>query len=323
MRFGMNKYQSALIGITLLTTACSMFAAPLKPQDLQDRPQSNQKIRLFQPTDTSVTLQRKGPGKNNVVQGIALDEKQNLIYTTHVTGNPEKGAINRFNYTQSSNELHALDAQKPSTMIGHQGISVDPLTGTLFSSAGPDVEQRGWNIVAFNYTPNQLPNAKTIQVFSAPYGQNLNTMPSFSPNGQYLIVRGQKDKQNVVRVYNRNILTTAQASPLYEWFIDKQITRDKYPLQAMTTDGKYVYLLSGTSRLDLAKRLYVYTLQGQMVQKIEDIQLGRSAAKQLSEKGAWEPEGLTYNPKTKQLYLFYAVGESKQRLGRIYKINVH
>ena len=43
-----------------------------------------------------VRLYRDGEGKNNIVQGVAIDRFSSDIYTLHTTGKPEKGVINRF-----------------------------------------------------------------------------------------------------------------------------------------------------------------------------------------------------------------------------------
>jgi len=47
------------------------------------------------------------------------------LYTTHVEGQPAQGVINKFNI-HSSEVWSAQDAQKPSALIGHQGIAIDP-----------------------------------------------------------------------------------------------------------------------------------------------------------------------------------------------------
>lgn len=316
---------SYLIATFLFATALTSQAAPIREQDVQDSASNQFKARFIQRSPRSVTLKRKGAGKNNVVQGIAIDEKRNIFYTAHVTGTPQKGVINRFELTKNSNQLlEAQDAQKASPIIGHQGITVDPRSGKLVASAGPEVINLGWHVVQFVYTANHLPSSQVIQVFGEGYSKRTNTMPSFTPDGKYLVVRGKKGKSNIIRVYSGDYLqSNHQLDYLYEWPVDKKLTENGYPFQAMTTDGHYVYLLSGNSNLTQLKRLLIYTLKGKLIQTLDQINLGQNDAKNISPNSIWEPEGLTVNSKDHQLYIFYAVGKPGQRLGKIYKINIH
>ncbi|XJI84174.1 hypothetical protein AB2J02_01710 [Escherichia coli] len=52
-----------------------------------------------------VRLYRDGEGKNNIVQGVAIDRFSSDIYTLHTTGKPEKGVINRFSLTTKKERL--------------------------------------------------------------------------------------------------------------------------------------------------------------------------------------------------------------------------
>ena len=302
---------------SLTVASTVLYAQPIQITAIQDNAPSS----LSTP---SITLQRKGAGKNNVVQGIALDQKRDLAYTMHVTGNPEKGAINRFNFNTSTSFIQSKDVQLPSSMIGHQGITVDPATGDLLTSAGKDIKNRGWHIVRFRYTPNAVPTFQIIPVFTKGYSKGANAMPSFSPDGRYLVIRGNKDKTNIIRVYERpNLESLATQKPRYEWAVTSGLTSENYPFQALTTDGRYVYMLSGNGNPNLLKRLHIYTIQGQLVQKIDNLSLGQAEAKQMGSASVWEPEGLTFNLADNQLYIFYGVGEKGKKLGRIYKVQVN
>ena len=320
-----------LMLFTTLTITSQSFSTPLNTQILEAHP--NQ-ITKQQNTDVNrvntenFLLQRKGAGKNNVMQGIALDMPNTLLYTSHaVTKKPETVAINQFKF-QNAHVWQAQSAQKPSPLIRHQGISVDPSTGLLLASAGSSVENRGWHIVQFKYAANQLPiNPRTIKVFGDGYSKSTNSMPIVSPDAQYLLVRGNKNKQNVVRVFKHEQLSKTMQNDLsnqylYEWKVDSELTQDNYPLQAMTTDGKYVYFMSGRSNPDQPKRIFVYTLKGKLIQKVKQVLIGQQYAALMSQSEYWEPEGLSYNPTTKQLYILFAVGDHGKRLGLVYKLNL-
>lgn len=89
-----------------------------------------------------ITLIRTGRGNDHILQGLALDHRHKFLYTTHVEGHPEQGVINRFKLN-SSNLWSAQDAQKPSALIGHQGIVVDPQSDFIFASAGAGIPNKG------------------------------------------------------------------------------------------------------------------------------------------------------------------------------------
>lgn len=325
----MNIKLLASLTIFGLTTLCQ--ASPLNSQILQTTSNLNV-AKTLSPTNIpdpeNFLVQRKGAGKNHVVQGLALDPQRSLLYTSHVvTAKPETVAINQFKF-QNSHVWQAQSAQAPSDLIGHQGISVEPHSGLLLASAGSSIENRGWYIVQFSYSANQQPSSpRIIQVFDQGYSKNTNSMPIISPDGKYLIVRSAQNKKNVIRVFkydllNQNNKTNISQDYQYEWTVEPSLTQDNYPFQAMTTDGEYVYFISGFGEANKPKRIFVYTIKGQLVQKLNNISLGQQYSSMIGQSKYWEPEGMSYNPITKQLYILFAVGDSGKRLGLVYKINL-
>ena len=315
------KKKIIALGMSISITTSIAFANPIDPRVISQESSFFKKTKTLTP----ITLIRKGVGKNNVVQGLTLDNQNQVLYSLNVTGNPEKGVLNRF---KISNQFiwTALDAQKPSPYIGHQGISFDALSQTIYSSAGSAVENKGWHIVQFKYQKNRLPeNINIIRVFNDAYNKNLNTMPSISPDGKLLVVRGKQGKYNVIRTYNFNQVRNQKdltSSFVKEWKVDLDLTENGQPFQAMTTDGKYVYMLSGKGD-HAPKRLYIYTIDGQLVQKVNNVQLGLAQAKLMGTGQLWEPEGLAIDTKRKQLIFMYAVGDSKQRKAHLYSVDIH
>lgn len=272
-------------------------------------------------------LIRTGVAKNTVVQGLALDTNRQQLYTIHSFGHPQTPVINRFSYDSKSNTLKASDAQKPSLYIGHQGITVDSRTGLLLASAGENVPNDGLNIIGFKYNPNSdVQNPIIIKVFNDDYNKNTYTMPSISPDHRFLVVRNIKNGKNVVRGYDLSKISLDHSQDIsgqatFEWPIDQSLYRGKYALQALTTDGHYVYLMSGSTNTQ-NKKIQAYTLQGKLVQNLDSITLGKreSLFTDSGAEGHWEPEGLAIDSNNHQLLVLFAVGSDKNSTGRLYRV---
>lgn len=296
----------------------SMNVFPATPSD------NHQPSNFLQNTYRSLTLIRHGAGKNNVIQGIALDLKNNSLYTLHVTGTPEKAVVNRFNYS-GYGLATAIETQLPSGLIGHQGFSVNPIDSSMYSSAGSAIANKGWYITRFTFTPNAQPNDfKIIKVFSDGYSKGTNSMPVFTPNGRFLIVRGKKSGHDVLRIYNlkNKILDSEDISHNFqkEWKIDRSLTKDNFYLQAITADENFIYLLSGDQRL-LPKRLFVYDFNGNLISKNENIILGWNIAATSGVEQHWEPEGMSYDKNSKKLLIAFAIGDKGRRKAIVFFVS--
>ncbi|ATO19466.1 hypothetical protein BS636_07235 [Acinetobacter sp. LoGeW2-3] len=312
------------LGLSIYLISLGAIAIPLNQNFLEKK--STFFSNLFDQYSNKPTLVlRRGAGKNNVVQGLTIDSKRETFYTLHVTGNPEKGVLNRFKINNKAKQWIASDTQNPSNLIGHQGITLDPLSGTLYSSSGTGVVNNGWYITKFNYSPKSLPkNIKIIKVFDETYNTNLNTMPSISPDGKIMVVRGKKGKSNIIRIYSfpkiRN-QTDITSKFNNEWQVDPDFTQGGQPFQAMTTDGRYVYMLSGKGNL-FSKRLYVYDLSGKIIQKIDNLNLGMREARTIGNSNLWEPEGLAIDGVRKELNILFAVGDKGHRKAHLHRVRI-
>ncbi len=284
-------------------------------------------IVSFNLPDDKYELHLIGPGKNNVVQGLAIDYKSNSLYTLHVTGKPDHGAINYFELPLTE-YMKSVNAQQPSLLIGHQGITVDQRTGWIWSSAGKAQDNQGWYIAGFSYQAgNSLSDLKTVQVFDEQFRNYGFTMPVITASSKHLIVNGFKDKKFHIRVFDLNKIdlndiATIDGKQKYEWLVDSDLVKDHYFLQAVASDDKYVYLFSGDAALK-NKRLYIYTLDGKLVQKSDDITLGKYDAMANGTEGHWEPEGLVYDSSTNSLLFMFAMGDKGKRFATIYRIPVN
>ncbi|MDS4177184.1 hypothetical protein RJ002_25785 [Escherichia coli] len=272
-----------------------------------------------------VRLYRDGEGKNNIVQGVVIDRFSSDIYTLHTTGKPEKGVINRFSLTTKKRKAVALSFQKPTEFIGHQGIGFDPFEGGVITSAGNAFANKGWFVTYFKYNDFSFPyEMKIIKIFDRPYNTRVSTMPVLTLDAKYLIVRSKLNGRDLLRVYNSEEVNFRIESDLsseqnIEWFIDAGLTNDNYVLQAITADNKYIYLLSGGGNRE-NKRIYIYTLKGELVRKFNNVTVGKKDSLNSGKEKHWEPEGLAIDRKSKSLVIMFALGDHKKRFAQLYYI---
>ncbi|WP_240730978.1 hypothetical protein [Escherichia sp. E3659] len=272
-----------------------------------------------------IKLYRLGKGRNNVVQSFVIDNKTDRLYTLHVTGKPEKGVVNNFVLGKGSNQITAYSFQNPTEFIGHQGLTFDYNSGYLVSSAGDAFSYKGWFITHFKYAERAFPyDVKFTKVFDRPYNTRVNTMPVLTLDAKYLIVRSKLNGRNLLRVYNSEKVDFRNESDISseensEWFIDKDLTKNNYVLQAITADDKYIYLLSGGTNRE-SKRIYVYTLKGELVRKFNNVTVGKKDSLKSGKEKHWEPEGLAIDSKSKSLVIMYALGDHKKRFAQLYYI---
>ncbi|RJT46760.1 hypothetical protein [Rahnella woolbedingensis] len=309
--------------------AHAKITPPIKSECIEyTEPSSKLQCNHFNDHMTPTVLYRLGPGRNNVAQGIALESDKRILYSLHVTGNPEQGVLNRFIDIDGKGKLVAIDYQKPSSLIGHQGITIIPGSDFLLSSTGNGIKNKGWYISLFKYTPYDAPSSfSSIQVFDSSYSTTANTMPVVTPDSNHLLVRGRINNHNIIRVYDLTKINFLQSSdirkkPSFEWQVDDEVTKDKYYFQAITADNNFVYILSGKAGKE-HKRLYTYLLDGTLVSKADNVILGEKDAISSGKEGHWEPEGMAIDSRKKELYMLFAVGDKGKRLGNIYKLELH
>lgn len=285
----------------------------------------NIKVNL---TDTDVqfkkqVLFRAGKGKDNVIQGIALDISHSYLYSLNVTGRPEKGVINRFIYSSTGN-LISDAVQTPSDIIGHQGLSIIPADGGILASAGESIANKGWHIVKLTFAPGSTPlNVHFIKIFEPEFKGNISTMPTITPDGDKVIIRGVIGKKNILRIYQGKAINYDLADWSHghftQWQISPELTKDKYVLQAMTTDGKNIFLLSGGGN-DLPKRLFTYDFDGKLIAINNSVTLGKNEASLSGIERHWEPEGMAYDSKTNNLLMVFAIGDHGTRKALMFRI---
>lgn len=172
-----------------------------------------------------------------------------------------------------------MSFQKPTEFIGHQGIGFDPFEGGN-NVCGNAFANKGWFVTYFKYNDFSFPyEMKIIKIFDRPYNTRVSTMPVLTLDAKYLIVRSKLNGRDLLRVYNSEevnfrIESDISSEQNIEWFIDAGLTNDNYVLQAITADNKYIYLLSGGGNRE-NKRIYIYTLKGELVRKFNNVTVGK------------------------------------------------
>lgn len=274
-----------------------------------------------------INIHRIGKGNNNVVQSLALNQTGRELYSLNVTGHPELGVINRYIDIDGKSDLIAIDAQNPTAEIGHQGLSILPSTDWLLSSAGSKIKNRGWYITAFKYNPNNAPKeVKIIKIFGNGYDKKAYTMPTVTPNGKYLIVRGKKHNTNIIRVYDLEHIDLPNQKKLgnnylYEWSIDDRLIKDGFYFQGITADNHSIYMLSGLAN-QTAKTFMSYSIDGKLLEYIDDVSIGKEDSLRTGNINYWEPESLTYDSKRNSLLILFAMGDKGKRIARFYQLKL-
>lgn len=326
----MKTFISIILLLTFLFLGNSYSAQQsLALSDCLSNPSSNlqKACSLSRSYLEPVNLHRIGKGSNNVVQTLALDQKSRVLYSLNVAGRPEKGVINRYKNIDNKTDLIAMDAQLPTNVIGHQGLSVLPDSDWLLSSTGNAVENNGWYITLFQYSPNGIPQLiRNVKVFDSTFDNTASSMPVITPNGHYLIVRGKKDKLDVIRIFdirNIDLLKDSDISNdyLHTWSVSRDFTGKHSYFQGITSDNDLIYMLSG--KVDQShKKLFIYNMVGEEVERI-NVKLGQQDSLLAGNISYWEPESLTIDSENKSLIILFAMGDKGKRLAKFYTVKLH
>lgn len=271
-----------------------------------------------------------GKDKGNVEQSFTIINDKKEIFSQRVC---EKinSCIDRYKYDLSndSNILTAIDTMNPSYILGHQGLSYQKIDGDqflLWSSANQyHVENNGHYAVQFFYNPNaNLERFKLYKLFDNNFNIHGSTTPAISTDGKYLVARGYKNELSIIRVWdidkllitdtNSNIVDFSDQY-ISEFIVDKISSDKQYPIQGVASNGKYIYLLLGSYSIKHNKLLLTYSLNGELINK-EEITVGKEKAIKESKSQHWEAEGISII--NDRLFIMIVSGKAKNRINRIY-----
>lgn len=258
-------------------------------------------------------------------QAFAFDERGRYLYLT------EGGAITR--YAMDGDDLaYPIDTSGlGGTALGHQGLAVEYLQDSIrlwtTSSVG------GRYAARVQYSPNiPITTAEVYELFDGNnvFANSTSCTPTISTCGRYLVAHGTVfgDVSNTkIRVFELSTILSHGPGDctnlyLYEWST-QNIVDALNPMQGIACDGSNVYLNAGGTGFtpDVNKRLYVFTLQGQVISKDDNVTIGRSRALLDGDGTRWEPEGLSIiscSGGTSSLMVGILSGQPSQRRFRIY-----
>jgi hypothetical protein len=284
-------------------------------------------------------LTRTGIGANHVVQSHAFDERNDDLYSLHVSshfvGKDEYAIINRFKISGGINQT-AVDNSNPSNLVGHQGLAVEHSSdGTrLWSSAPNNGGPGGAYVVRFKYNPNSDVSAvERYKLFSSDVRGS--TTPNISTDGRYLIaksaIQGPGKKGHFrIRIFDLRALTTGgpgdySRNPLFDWetgneLVDVQQSGAVEHFQSIASDGKSVYVLVGSTSVMIPSSVAVYSLGGDFIGINKTVTIGVKAAQSDDSGSHYEMESLAFLKGTHGITMTWGIasGDSGKRIFRIF-----
>ena len=136
--------------------------------------------------------------------------------------------------------------------------------------------------------------------------------PTISDNGDYYITCANKS----IYIFNRiNKKDISPSKYIFSFILSKKQREKRQWKQGITVKNGYIYVLTGASKINDKKYLYIYDFYGKEVKHFE-IKAGKDLA--IKEKGKWELEGLTF--KNNSLYTTVMSGQDGHNTHRLYKI---
>ena len=269
-------------------------------------------------------LNRIGTSNGNVVQGFCIDKKNNALYTIHVSTTfvpgEEWAVINKFR-NESSLISNATHSTAPSNILGHQGISIQYFNDEIkfWGSANHQVTNSGTKAIRFKINDiisdagnSTITDIEEFKLF--PYTGGGSTTPTVSSCGRYLVV----EKNNLIRVFDINIFTTAGD------YSNKCIHEFRVPeygaLQGLACDGNFIYILQGYDNPNENVYLSTYTLDGKLISKNTNFNIGLTNSLQDGTGLLHEPEGLCIANinSVDSLLMIVASGGATSRTARVY-----
>ena len=300
-------------------------------------------------------LTRQGTASGNVSQGFAHDPYKNELYEVHVdhNANPEKTIIEKFSGTgpvaQTSTRNTKGAGSTDQTDLGHQELEIAwDSTGTrwFFQSDHDNVSDNAKAILRFKISDDDSDSTKIniddrqrIIVHSdsaVSYDQTQHINPCISLDGKWLITElVEAANTTTIRVFDANeVMDAANAGTFdvkdtekFKWEIPKSYS--SAPLQAMASDGAYLYIFSGDKADDTGvitdstvtnNTIDVYTIHGDLVKVFSDVKIGRAEAATDGDGEKYEVEGAGWVWHQGQVFLSTLItsGNPGSRVNRIW-----
>ena len=258
-------------------------------------------------------------------QSFAFDDRTRSMFIT------EGGFISRYNMDGPVAVFQAEPSVDGSAVLGHQGLAVEYLKSgiKLWSTS----VQGGRFAARFSYVAGTpITTAEVYELFTnISFANSASCTPAVSFCGRYLIAHGIRSGtiRGVIRVFD--IARLVAGGPgnysdkwLYE-FETQGLHNADNPVQGLACDGSTIFAVAGGTGFTASvnKRLFTFTIDGQLIAKEENFRVGRTTAKSDGDGTRYEPEGLAISSGAGgQTTLMAAIlsGQPGQRRFRIYGI---
>lgn len=270
----------------------------------------------------------------NVIQGFAMNSP-NDFYTLEQQKIGQVFSPVIYRYIDNKPRIIYQDKD-----IGHQGFSLEDNTrnGSIIFWTS----EKGNPLSALRYEldkNNKLIHKTKIILFPSEYNVKNETIPTISSDNKFLVVRGRtKSRVMFIRVFElskiKKIIISGKTSEVdvsdkykYTWLLPTNtlINNDASlrPLQAMASEGTHVLILYGNAKIN-PKTLFTYTMNGKLINKNTNIDIGKSMAQTDPGGYFYEPEGISFLPSTSRTcstpYILIVSGKGNNHVNRIFEV---
>lgn len=300
---------------------------------------------------------------SNAVQSLAFDEKNRFIYAMIESPGTYNGCsiLYRLPMDRGQKWSEPLWASDGDRRLGHQGLSVENnrdgftyLWGTKRNNTGltsTTDPQAGCKVIRFpidnvpsystaSSATNQWPDRnglyfENVQEYTLWELTNTeqNSQPTISHDQRFLITKMSTNDTHRIRVFSVAELAAGGSGDysnkyLYEFSVPSSNVDavSGVTIQGIASDGKHIYFLGGRTYISdgAVSRVFVYTLNGELVTYLTNSELGVADA--ASESGATlaEDENIGFVTVNGQptLTILVASGQGGLRSHWVYALNL-
>lgn len=223
-------------------------------------------------------------------QAYAVDPIAENVYITRIIStNPDVVIVGRYDFNGA-----LLDEQNSTTVIGHgAGLAIERMIdGTIRLWSG---NAAGNGATRFAYTGGGNIASVENYIFFSGYS---TAQPSVSEDGRYVIVQAGVGGVRRMRVFDLAAMVLLgpgdrSSNFLYDWPLNAD--QMSPPFQGLAASDGKIYTVSGTSSIADDKLMFVYSIDGKLLDK-QTIITGKDLAATLGPGTYWEPEGLGWVP---------------------------
>jgi hypothetical protein len=227
-------------------------------------------------------------------QAFAFEDRTRSMYLM------EGGFITRYDMDGPVNAFPLDASGTGETVLGHQGLAVEYLTSGIKLWTTSIVGGRF--ACRFDYAADvPITQAEVYELFTTGiFANSTSCTPTVSYCGRYLIAHGSRfgTYTGVIRVFEiAKLIAGGPGDYTDKWLYEFEtlgLHDSLNPVQGLACDGMSIFVIAGGTGFssDVYKRLGVYTLDGQLLQKETNFRVGRTLAQADGDGTRYEPEGL-------------------------------